>query len=70
MNHAIGNAKPWKRRLVLDALGGRPPAETDHAFHNFANKPIALYTAFELRTKKLRLRVAAGIGRFVRKVGL
>jgi hypothetical protein len=64
MFHAIGPLKPWRKKMVLSALGGLPPSGSDKAFVANLTHPIRPYTGFSLAQKRLSCRVGAMIGRF------
>jgi hypothetical protein len=65
--HATGPRKPWTRRFLREALGGRPPARVDKAFWQFADGPLHPFTPAEVAGHRRRVRIAAGLGRFIRR---
>ncbi len=65
--HALGPRKPWSRRFIREALGGRPPARVDRAFWNKAHGPLKPFSAGQLAAARLRVSVAAGLGRLIRR---
>ncbi|ABA21176.1 conserved hypothetical protein [Trichormus variabilis ATCC 29413] len=68
MSHASGAAiKPWRKKLLLKALDGVPPSLTDKAYWQHTQSPIQLYPRRSYLTKKIELRCASAIGRFIRR---
>lgn len=67
MFHAIGSPKPWRKKMVLCALGGVPPSGSDKAFLAYLTYPIRPYSRFGLARRRLSCRVGALIGRFYRR---
>ncbi len=66
--HALGPGKPWTRRYVAEALAGLPPRGVDKAFWQHAGAgPIAAFPAATVAAKKKSLRLAAALGRFIRR---
>ena len=65
--HALGPKKPWRRRYILEALGGNPPTAADKAYWNMADRPIQIYSAMHLFRRRLSLRIAAALGRIIRR---
>jgi hypothetical protein len=64
MSHAVGRAKPWRRRYLLDALLGYPPDQAHRLFWRYANEPIAVMPQYRRVLAQVSLRIAALIGRF------
>lgn len=68
MSHASGSQiKPWRKQLIFKALEGSPPTLTDKAYWQNTQTPIQLYSPWQYYQKKIALRCAAGIGRFIRR---
>lgn len=67
MSHAVGSSKPWRKRMTLEALKGRPPSLADKAYRNNTQHPIQLYSPLQLFWKRMDLRCGAAIGRFIRR---
>jgi hypothetical protein len=65
--HALGPRKPWSRRFILEALGGRPPARVDRAFWAKADGPLKPFSAVQLAGARVRVSIAAALGRFIRR---
>lgn len=65
--HALGSAKPWRRRYLADALVGKPPRVVDKAYWAAADGPLRPYSASQIRGKRNALQAAALIGRFLRR---
>ncbi|MBD2344437.1 hypothetical protein [Anabaena subtropica] len=68
MSHASGAAiKPWRKKLLIKALGGVPPSLTDKAYWQHTQSPIQLYSRRLFLRKKIEMRCASAIGRFIRR---
>ncbi len=68
MSHASGDEiKPWRKQLILRALNGEAPILTDKAYWQHTQTPIQLYPRSQYLRKKIALRSAAAIGRFIRR---
>lgn len=67
MFHAVGNPKPWNKPYLWYALNGFPPSLADKAYWKNTEYPIILYSKAALFMNRLRLNIAAGIGRFIRR---
>jgi len=68
MSHASGaQIKPWRKQLIVKALGGVPPTLTDKAYWQHTQPPIQLYSSAQYTQQKIALRTAAAIGRFIRR---
>jgi hypothetical protein len=65
--HATGTLKPWSRRYLREALSGKPPVRVDKIFWKFVDGPLHPFTAAHVRATRLRLTVAAGLGRIIRR---
>lgn len=65
--HAIGSAKPWRRRYLREALAGNPPRRADKEFWSHAAFPIFVYSNLMILVKKLSLGLASFVGRFYRR---
>jgi len=65
--HALGPGKPWLRRYILEALGGLPPRPVDKEYWRNAEGPIRPFSAKQLRGKRIALKIAAALGRFIRR---
>lgn len=65
--HAIGGAKPWRKKYVRDAIRGRPPRLIDKLFWQHAAGPLAPYNSSKIRIQGFLLRIASAIGRFYRR---
>lgn len=66
MSHAVGQPKPWRKRMLLGALRARPPSRADKGFVKYASHPIRLYSSFRLALLKADLLAGASVGRFIR----
>lgn len=67
MSHAVGKAKPWKKKYISAALKGKPASKADKAFWSHLNGPIKPYPAGYIRRKKIALGISGFIGRFYTK---
>jgi hypothetical protein len=65
--HALGALKPWRNRLVRNALRGCGCPPTDRHYWRFVESPIRLYPNAVLQWRRVQLQVAAAIGRFYRR---
>lgn len=64
MYHALGGQKPWLINYLLWALAGTPPRDLDIAYLNNTNYPILAHSHWEIKRKKVSIKVAKAIGRF------
>jgi hypothetical protein len=67
MSHPIGSPKPWRKNMVLSALGGVPPSAADKAFLAHLTYPIRPYGRLRLGLRRVSCRVGALVGRFYRR---
>lgn len=67
MSHALGIEKPWRKKFIRAALGGRPPSLGDRAFWQHARGPVAVYSNGAIRWRRFTLAVGNAIGRFYRR---
>jgi hypothetical protein len=67
MSHAAASPKPWRKNMVLSALGGAPPFSSDKAFLEHLSDPIRAYSSLRLAARRLSCRIGALIGRFYRR---
>ena len=67
LSHAQGRPKPWDKRFLREALGGRPPTMPDKWFWQYVAAPIRLFSPLQVGITRISLKLAAGIGRFVRR---
>jgi len=65
--HAIGPAKPWRRRYLRDTLRGRPPGAPDKAFWSSADGPLSSVSAAQIRRQRASIRLASAIGRWYQR---
>jgi hypothetical protein len=67
MSHAIGGGKPWRKKMLVHAiLKASGPSRADRAFYSFAQHPIRLFSPGSLLLRKLDLKLAAAIGRYIK----
>ena len=67
MFHAVGSPKPWNKPFVWNALNGFPPSSADKAYWSNTESPISPYSKTALAWNRLRLKIASGIGRLIRR---
>jgi hypothetical protein len=68
MAHAVcPEAKPWRRRYLADALGGRPPNAVDLAFWQHTAAPIRVFPKNRVVSERIAMRIASAAGRFYRR---
>jgi len=65
--HALGPDKPWKKRYLRDALRGSALRAVDKEYWLHAEGPIRVFTPRQLWEKCMALKVAALLGRFIRR---
>ena len=65
--HALGQAKPWLRNYVREALQGRPPSQADKAFWQHADGPLRPYSPSEISGQRFQLAIGAALGRFINR---
>jgi hypothetical protein len=65
--HALGERKPWSVNFVREALSGSPPPRVDKCFWRFADGPLKPYSASQVSLTRWRIRLASGLGRFIRR---
>lgn len=66
MYHSLGSPKPWKSKLVLRALNGKPPSVRDTSYWEIKHTPILAHSKSQIQRKKLSIYFAKLIGRFYR----
>lgn len=62
MLHALWRAKPWQRNYIMDALRGFPPDRAHRGYWTFVDGPVRPFTRFQLRRKRLCLKIGRSIG--------
>lgn len=65
--HALGPDKPWKKGYLRDAVRGMALRAVDREYWQHAAGPIRVFDARKLRGKRLALKIAAVLGRFIRR---
>lgn len=65
--HALGAAKPWRRKYVREALQGRPPNTVDKAFWKRADGPLRPFSRWHVFTHRIQLGIGAALGRLIRR---
>jgi hypothetical protein len=68
MSHAtVPSIKPWRKKLIIEALKADPPTITDKVYWQHSQSPIRLYSQSTYKWNQFALRVGSGIGRFMRR---
>ena len=67
MAHALGPEKPWRKKLIRAALGGRPPTKADREFWRHADSPLPGFSARVAAWRRATLAVAGFVGRCYRR---
>ncbi len=67
MSHAIGLIKPWNKKYIRCALGGLHPSIAEKEYWKNAETPLRIYPPLVLSGYRLRVRVAAAIGRVIKR---
>lgn len=71
MSHAVAPAtKPWRKKLILEALKADPPTITDKLYWKHTQWPIQLYSKNTYNWNKFALLCGTAIGRFMHRPGL
>jgi hypothetical protein len=65
--HAVGHPKPWRWKPLKQALSGRPPRLVDKMYWENASGVIPAHSSFEIRRKRVALRIASVISRFYKR---
>jgi hypothetical protein len=65
--HALGDAKPWRRHYLREALSGLPPTAADKAFWRNVEGPLRPYSSGTLSFRRFKLAVASGLGRLIQR---
>lgn len=66
MLHAIGVRKPWNKRYISHLIKiGQPPNMAEKAFFSFSQYPISLFSTATYKMKRLEIRLASMMGRFL-----
>jgi len=66
MSHAAGGIKPWRKKMLMDLiLAGNLPSRADKGFYAFAQHPIRVYPTGSYFLRKLDLKMASAIGRYI-----
>jgi hypothetical protein len=67
MYHSVGPGKAWRKKFLRASLEGMPPSAGDKHFLATADGPLHPYSAWALKTMRLRAGLAAFLGRFYRR---
>jgi hypothetical protein len=67
MYHSVGKSKAWRKRYLRALFRGLPPTSGEKHFVACADGPIRLYSAWALRSLRMRAGIAAFLGRFYRR---
>jgi len=68
--HALSFPKPWKSKIILNALSGHALRVADRTYWQYSNTSIITYSNSTLKKKRLYIKIAAIIGRFYRRGAL
>jgi hypothetical protein len=66
--HALGAAKPWRRKFIREAIGGRSPTVADKAYWKQMNGEIQPYGPTGRTLKMIQLNLVAALGRLISRV--
>ena len=67
MSHATGALKPWNKRYISSALGGSAPTAPEKLYWENVEAPLRIYSPLTLSWHRFRVRMAAAIGRFIKR---
>jgi hypothetical protein len=68
MSHAtVPTTKPWRKKLIINALKADPPTITDKVYWQHTQTPIQLYSQSTYKWNRFALLVGSAIGRFMRR---
>ncbi len=68
MSHAaVPKIKPWRKRLILNAINGDAPNWTDKLYWQHSQAPIQIYSQIKFQWNKFALRCGSGVGRLIRR---
>jgi hypothetical protein len=66
MSHAASKTKPWEKNwLEYVVKKGQRPSPTDRIFLDYVTSPINIYSNNELKFKKVHLKIASALARFM-----
>lgn len=65
--HAVGNPKPWHRKVLREALRARPPSRGHRAFLKYAGAPVPALPPATLRRLRVQTKAAGLVARFYRR---
>lgn len=67
MSHAAATIKPWRKKLIIDALKGNPPTMTDKLYWQHTQAPIQVYSTSTYSWNRFAVRCGSAMGRFMRR---
>ncbi|MER3588218.1 MAG: hypothetical protein C4322_08400, partial [Mastigocladus sp. ERB_26_1] len=67
MSHAAATIKPWRKKLIIDALKGNPPTMSDKLYWQHTQAPIQVYSTSTYSWNRFAVRCGSAIGRFMRR---
>ncbi|MEM7727102.1 MAG: hypothetical protein AAF208_12160 [Cyanobacteria bacterium P01_A01_bin.45] len=71
MSHAtVPTVKPWRKKLIVNALNGDGPSMTDRLYWQHSQAPIKLYSSIKFKWNQFALKAGAGIGRIIRRAAI
>jgi hypothetical protein len=66
MSHAVGGVKPWRKKMLANIIAsGSPPSAADKKFYAFARNPIPVFSKAGFFFRKIDLKLASAIGRYI-----
>jgi hypothetical protein len=66
MSHAVGGVKPWRKKMLANIIAsGSSPSRADKNFYTFAQHPVRVFSTADFLLRKLDLKLAAAIGRYI-----
>ena len=67
MAHAVGRPKPWRKKMLREAVRGKATTAADKEYLLNVREPIRLYTEQELVRRSFDARCGAALGRVMRR---
>lgn len=65
--HALGSMKPWVYKPLKEILNGVTPRVVDKHYWKYAGAPMNPHSASQIRSMKLKIKIASLIARFYRR---
>lgn len=67
MYHAAEDPKPWRKKFILSAIGGKPPSTAERAWLRHSEGPIEVISPRARRRLRAEMRVGSAIGRLLKR---